>query len=239
MKRLSVEQLSTIRVLAENRASLKEISNEIGCCKSAIQYHVAKLRSKNPREKPFSPEKLSDAELGWLIGCYAGDGSRHFRKKNYSYDVKFALNIKECLIVERVEELFSRSGLKTWRSIEGKRVYVRCKCKALFYFFEKYLAWEGTKKSKSVRLADVNRYSSDFLFGFLCGIIDAEGGTKKLYISTSSHKLAENLIEIALQMNIRAKKYSYDVFHIYLRKADFLNACKKHNFSSIKHRQGM
>jgi hypothetical protein len=74
------------------------------------------------------------------------------------------------------------------------------------------------------------------LFGFLCGIIDAEGGTKKLYISTSSPMLAENIIEIASLMNIRSKKYTYDVFHVYLRKNDFVIACENHRFSSIKHR---
>ena len=95
-------------------------------------------------------EKLVDLELGWLIGCYAGDGSRHLRKQDYSYSIKFALNENEYMIVERVEFFLSKCGLKTWRSIEGKRVYVRCKNKKFYYFVEKYLRWEGTRKSKSV-----------------------------------------------------------------------------------------
>jgi len=176
-------------------------------------------------------------ELGWLIGCYAGDGSRHLKKGDYSYNIKFALNENEYLIVERVENFLSKCGLKTWRSIEGKRVYVRCKNKKFYYFVEKYLSWEGTRKSRSVCLADFDSHSNEFLFGFLCGIIDAEGGTKKLYISTSSLMLAENIMKIASLMNIRCKKYIYDGFHVYLRKNDFVTACKNQGFSSIKHRR--
>ena len=235
MKRFAEEQLSLIKALAEKGASLKEISIQIGSCKSAVQYHVAKMRGKKPREKTFNSGNLTDAELGWLVGFYAGDGSRYFRKENYSYEIKFALSEDQDLTVKRVEDFLSKCGLKTWRSIEGKRVYVRCKSKMFYRFAEKYLAWEGTRKSKSVRLANIDSNTNDFLFGFLCGVTDAEGGTKKLYISTSSLKLAENLMEIAAKMNIRAKKYTYDVYHVYLRKTDFQNVCQKHGFSSIKH----
>ena len=90
---------------------------------------------------------------------YAGDGSRHLRQGFYSYEVKFALNENEYPIVEFVELLLLRCGMKTRRSVYGRRVYVR--------------------------LANFTSYSVDFLFGFLCGLIDADGGTKRLYISTS------------------------------------------------------
>jgi hypothetical protein len=235
MKRISASELNQIKALKEKGASLNEISAQTGHCKSAIQYHVAKLKRKNAREKDLHIGQLSDLELGWLIGCYAGDGSRHLKKGDYSYSIKFALNENEYPIVERVEAFLAKCGLRTWRSIEGKRVYVRCKNKKFYHFVEKYLAWEGIRKSKSVHLADFGSYSGDFLFGFLCGIIDAEGGTKKLYISTSSKLLAENIMAISSLMNMRSKKYSYDVFHVYLRKVDFLNASAKHGFSSIKH----
>ncbi len=237
MKRFSEDELRTINALVEKGASLREISSQVGRCKSAVQYHVAKVRGKKPREKAFSVDRLPDAELGWLIGCYAGDGSRYFRKNGYSYELKFALNEKEYPIVERVETLLSTCGLKTRRAIEGKRVYVRCQSKKFYMFVQEYLVWEGTRKSKSVRLADLHSHSDNFLHGFLCGIIDADGGTKRLYISTSSAALADNITEISGMMNIRSKKYSYDVFHVYLRKPDFLIACNKHGFSSIKHRK--
>jgi len=54
-------------------------------------------------------------------------------------------------------------------------------------------------------------------------------------MSLPSPNLAKNIMEIASKMNIRSKKYTYDVFQVYLRKADFQNACQKHGFSSIKH----
>ena len=235
MKRFSATELSHVKELVKKGASLNEISAQTGRCKSAVQYQVAKTRGKNPREKTLKTEELTDLELGWLIGCYAGDGSRHFRKEDYAYDIKFALNENEFPIVERVENFLSKCELRTWRSIEGKRVYVRCRNKKFFYFVEKFLAWEGTRKSKSVRLASPECCSNDFLFGFLCGVIDAEGGTKKLYISTSSGRLAENIMEIAGKMGIQSRKYSYDVFHVYLRKAAFQKACQNHGFSSIKH----
>ena len=167
MKRFSATELNNIKTLVEKGASLNEISAQTGHCKSAVQYHVAKIKGKNPREKTLQTEKLADLELGWLIGCYAGDGSRHFRREDYSYGIKFALNENEYPIVERVEAFLSKCGLITWRSIEGKRVYVRCKNKKFFYFVEKYLAWKGRRKSKSVHLSDLGSYSGDFLFGFL------------------------------------------------------------------------
>jgi len=188
------------------------------------------------REKKLFIERLTDKERGWLIGCYAGDGSRCFRKKAYSYEVKFALNENEYPIVERVEEYLSKCGMKTRRSIDRTRVYVRCQSKMLFASVEKSLLWYGKKKSKSVRLKDVSSCSDNFLFGFLCGLIDADGGTKRLYISTSSRELAQNVEEICSRVGITTKTHEYDVFHIYLSKPDFQKTSQQYDFSSIKHR---
>jgi hypothetical protein len=236
MKRFSDSERRTISKLVENGASLRKISFQMGRNKSSVQYQVSKLKGKKSRGGELHIEKLSNLELGWLIGCYAGDGNRYFRKKTYSYEVKFALNEKEYTIVEFVEALLSKCGVSNWRCLDKRRVYVKCLSKKLFGFVEKYLQWEGTKKSTSVRLADLSSHSNNFLFGFLCGIIDADGGTKRLYISTSSEKMTVNLKEICRRLEITVKIYRYDVFHVYLRKADFRKACQKHGFSSIKHR---
>jgi hypothetical protein len=48
--------------------------------------------------------------------------------------------------------------------------------------------------------------------------------------------MTANLKEICQKLGITVKVYKYDVFHVYLRKADFKKACQKHGFSSIKHR---
>jgi hypothetical protein len=237
MKRFSDDELRLIGKLVENGASLKEISSQMSRSKSSVQYQVVKLKGKKLRERELQVENLSNKELGWLIGCYAGDGSRNFRKKNYSYEVKFALNEKEYPIIEFVEALLSKCGVNTWRCVDGKRIYVKCKNKRMYHFVEKYLQWEGTKKSTSVRLADISSYSDDLVFGFLCGLIDADGGTKRLYISTSSEKMMETLKEICARLGIVVRIYEYDVFHIYLRMADFRKASQKFGFSSFKHRR--
>jgi len=75
----------------------------------------------------------------------------------------------------------------------------------------------------------------DFLFGFLCGLIDADGGTKRLYISTSSKRLADNVQEIYNKLGIASKTCQYDIFHIRMSKSDFRKICQKYEFSSIKH----
>lgn len=126
--------------------------------------------------------------------------------------------------------------MNTWRGLEENRLYVKCKNKTLYYFVEKHLSWDGIKKSKSVKLSDFSSYSNDFLFGFLCGIIDADGGTKRLYISTSSKNMMENLKEICEKLGIAINVLKYDVFNICLGKADFKRVCKEQVFSSIKHR---
>ncbi|MGA2680651.1 MAG: hypothetical protein ABSF44_02500 [Candidatus Bathyarchaeia archaeon] len=64
MKRFSTTELDQIKTFVEKGASLNEISSQMGRCKSAIQYHVAKVRVKNPREKTLLMEKLTDLELG-------------------------------------------------------------------------------------------------------------------------------------------------------------------------------
>jgi hypothetical protein len=235
MRRFSKQELDQLRGLVEKGASLKEISSRLGRGKSAVQYQVSKLRGWRAREKELLVESLTDKELGWLIGCYAGDGSRYSRKGAYSYEVKFALNEDEYNIVRFVEAILSKCGMKTRRSIEGKRVYVRCLSKQLYKFVERYLLWDGTKKSISVRLTDLSMHSIGFLLGFLCGIIDADGGTKRLYISTSSERMSNNIMEICEKLEITAKKYTYDVFHIYLNKTEYQKACQKHGFSSFKH----
>ena len=61
-------------------------------------------------------------------------------------------------------------------------------------------------------LADFSSYSDDFLFGFLCGIIDAEGGTKKLYISTSSANVSENIMRDFFSYEYTFEKIQLDVF---------------------------
>jgi hypothetical protein len=83
MKRFSDSELRKISKLVENGASLREISVKMGRNKSSVQYQVSKLKGKKTRGGELQIEKLSDLELGWLIGCYAGDGSRYFRKKTY------------------------------------------------------------------------------------------------------------------------------------------------------------
>jgi len=236
MKRFSKDEINEIQKLVGEDASLRDISSHLGRCKSAVQYHVAKLRGKRAREKDFLFENLTDKELGWFIGCYAGDGSRYFRREAYSYEVKIALNEKEDSIAEFAEVILSKCGVKTRRSLEGTRLYVRCQSKKLYEFVERYLLWEGTKKSNSVRLANLSSYPSNFLFGFLCGLIDADGGTKRLFISTSSAKLADNILDICEALEIDTKKHEYDVFHIYLSKPDYIKACGKYGFSCIKHR---
>jgi len=236
MKRFSKDEINEIQKLLGKGASLRDISSHLGRCKSAVQYHVAKLRGKRAREKELLVENLTDKELGWLIGCYAGDGSRYFRREAYSYEVKIALSEKEHSIASFAEAILSRCGMKIRLTTEGKRLYVRCQSKKLYKFVEKYLLWDGTKKSNSVRLANLTSYSDNFLFGFLCGIIDADGGTKTLYISTSSARLADNILNICESLEIATKKHDYGVFHVYLNKPDYIKACKKYEFSSIKHK---
>jgi len=235
MRRFTEDELHEIRRLVEDGTSLRVIASKLARNKSAVQYHAAKLRPRIPRGKELLVERLTDKERGWLVGCYAGDGSRYFRKEAYSYEVKFALNENEYPIVERVEAYLLKCGMKTRRSIDRTRVYVRCQSKKLFESVEKWLSWHGKKKSKSVRLRDFSSCSDDFLFGFLCGLIDADGGTKRLYISTSSRGLAENVQEICSRLSVTTKTHEYDVFHIYLSKSEFQKACLNYSFSAIKH----
>lgn len=95
--------------------------------------------------------------------------------------------------------------------------------------FAELVLWKGTTKSTSVRLAN-SSYSDNFLFGFLCGLIDADGGTKRHYISTSSEKMMENLKEICEKLGIAVKVYTYNVFHVYLRKTDFRKVYQQYGF---------
>ncbi len=234
MKRLSKGEIYKIHELIMRGVSLREISSKMGYSKSTIQYHATRLRGKRPREKELLIERLTDGEVGWLIGCYTGDGSRYFRRETYSYEVKFALNRNEHLIAKFIEVILLKCGMKTRRSLEGERMYIKCQSKRLFKFMEKYLSWNSRRKSISVRLQAPLSYSDNFLFGFLCGLIDSDGGTRRLYISTSSKSLADNVREICNELRINTKTYVYDVYHVYLRRSDFNEACQKYKFSPVK-----
>ena len=77
MKRFSKNELQKISELVDKGASLNVISSQMNRGKSSVQYQVAKLKGKKARAKEFRFSNFSEKELGWLIGCYAGDGSRN------------------------------------------------------------------------------------------------------------------------------------------------------------------
>ena len=91
MKRFSKNELQKIRELVDKGASLNVISSQMDRGNSSVQYQVAKLKGKKARAKELRFSNLSEKELGWVIGCYAGDGSRNLRKNSYSYAVKFCV----------------------------------------------------------------------------------------------------------------------------------------------------
>jgi predicted transcriptional regulator len=109
MKRLTRDEINKIIELIRKGVSLNRVANKLSRSKSTIYYYYKKLNKRRKLKVDF--QNLTDKELGYLVGLFAGDGNLDFRKSNYSYRVVFNFNLKsERKITKKLFTILKKSG---------------------------------------------------------------------------------------------------------------------------------
>ena len=113
--------------------------------------------------KQIDLEKLSQKEIGYLLGLYTGDGYSNYSEKDRHYRVDFYLDAtRDTDIIKKLEQYLSQILLNPYevRCRGAMRVSVNSKT---FKEFVENIDLEKQFQDK------------DFLLGFLSGFIDSDG----------------------------------------------------------------
>jgi len=146
--------------------------------------------------KKLKLDKLSQKELGYLVGLFDGDG--HLDNSCRHYDVEFHLNsLKDQDIVYQLLIILKKIELNP-RIIKDKRfncLKVEVSCKL---FFQKIL-----------KLSANNPKDGDFELGYISGIIDSEGYVNRIkryiQITNTNGKLVKKVQTYLRAFGIESK----------------------------------
>lgn len=141
-------------------------------------------------------ETKSDSKLlaGLYAGIWAGDGTQYYDK---GYRIKICCNSKDTNLITYIQKvIFDLFGKKTSVAYEIRnRALIRYNSKFIYNYVSTYLSFSNNK-TLSVCLVK-KKHSSDFLNGFLLGLMLSDGYLKKrLYFNTISKKLSEDALFI-------------------------------------------
>jgi len=146
--------------------------------------------------KKLELEKLSQKELGYLVGLFDGDG--HLDNYCRHYDVDFHLNsLKDRDIVCQLSLILKKIGLNS-HIIKDKRfncLKVKVSCKL---FFQKIL-----------KLSANNLKDKNFGLGYTSGIIDSDGYVNQIkryiQITNTNRKLVKKVQTYLRMLGIESK----------------------------------
>jgi len=146
--------------------------------------------------KKLNLEKVSQKELGYLVGLFDGDG--HLDNSCRHYDVEFHLNsLKDQDIVCQLLIILKKIELNP-RIIKDKRfncLRVEVSCKL---FFQKILKFSAN-----------NPKDKDFGLGYISGIIDSEGYVNQIkryiQITNTNRKLVKKVQTYLRAFGIESK----------------------------------
>ena len=146
--------------------------------------------------KKLKLEKLSQKELGYLVGLFDGDG--HLDNWCRHYDVEFHLNsLKDQDIACQLLMILEKIGLNS-HIIKDKRfncLKIEVSCKLFFQRILKFSA--GNPKDK------------DFGLGYISGIIDSEGYVNQIkryiQITNTNKKLVKKVRAYLMALGIESK----------------------------------
>jgi hypothetical protein len=114
------------------------------------------------KSKVLLIKEISNKELGYLIGLFAGDGYMFHDKKGRHYSVEFHLNSdRDKEIIKITLKLLERIGLKTM-IYQDKR----CNCKRIRTYSKEFFQLIKMESYKE---------DSEFGIGFVSGFIDSDG----------------------------------------------------------------
>lgn len=192
----------------ESGKSLNKIVAETGLPKTTIYYYFRKI--KGPTVKAVKVNFNNESDLGEFLGVFAGDGN--FYLDTYRYRISFCLNINEKIYLHSLADFLTKAfSKKPMIFIDSKynRVYIRYYSKTIYNFLKKFLAWDDYKTATIRLKGKIRDYNTNFLVGFLRGLIDTDGSISKNRISygTVSKKLAKQVEEILKIIKIKHSFY--------------------------------
>ena len=206
-QRLSKDEKERIRKMTLDGKSLNQIVNLTGLGKTTIYYNVKDLKSRQWRKLIVN---LSEEKIGELMGAFAGDGSYYHPKKGGSHKIRFSLSIsRDMKYAEYLIDLLKKLNLNPFLFKKEKEnaLDVTVNSKEFIEFIYNFLCWEG-KRTYSIKLKeDLDKYSEDFLKGFVRGLMDTDGYVKVSNVSFGvvSEGLIKNLAQILDKFNLKYK----------------------------------
>lgn len=232
--RLSLEEKEEIKRLTLSGKSLRDISKIMNFAITTIYYHVRKFKPKLQKDFVLN---LPDEKIGELIGAFAGDGSFYF--SSYNYKIRYALCAsKDQNYALYLIELLKRLNLNPFliKKKDEDCINILINSKAYIEFIKNFLIW-NEDKTLSVKLkGGIERYSNEFLKGFVRGLMDTDGYVESYNIGCGciSENLIKNLSEILNKFEIpnkvskKIRENRKDIFILRTRKKEL-----KHYFDII------
>jgi len=120
---------------------------------------------------------VTDADKGYIVGFFLGDGSLNSGRKTPRYIVRFALDAKRDQdIAIRLAQVFEKACKKISIFPERSTLIVKVCSKELVEFIQTYVGYKKDKNNQKEKKLLVGKDCSfEFQYGLLAGIIDSDG----------------------------------------------------------------
>jgi len=196
--------------------SIRIISKKYSIPRSTVYDNLNKFGILRRHVKIIDLKDRNQLIIGALVGLWAGDGSRYI-DKNGRFTVKIHLSKNDRNLIEFIkflyEKLFGKEPKLYSSNRNGNSASLKIDSKFIYYFFDKYLSYDPKgRKVYTIRLKTIiDRYSKDFLKGFLLGLVLSDGYLKDCFcFATVSKGLAENIIETLNIFNYKTYCYLFN-----------------------------
>ncbi|MFB3888848.1 MAG: LAGLIDADG family homing endonuclease [Candidatus Bathyarchaeia archaeon] len=240
--RLAANKAEFVQRLVKNGMSLRKVAKQTGISYTTA-HRCASQFSKKQSSIDF--DFLSEREIGYIVGFFVGDGSRVCDKRTGHYGAQFGLDARrDSEITSFLRKLFEKSGKRVTLYSEGNWLVMRVYSKKFLTFLERFVSYEdigGQTKKVLTRPFD---WSCDFSFGFLGGLIDADGhvyrnkrrsGHFGADITTVNTRLVGQLVDLFSRMGLKPKVVKAHpsstslskkaTYYVRLNKSEFSKVC--------------
>lgn len=226
---ISKEKIISIEKVYSQTRSLSKTSRSLGISPNTVKKYASRKMNILTQNIVSGLKSNNDLLIGTYVGLWLGDGTQYYDR---GYCVKICSNKENRLLNQFIQNLIYELFGKSSELIEvkhTKQAYIRLYSKFIFNFIHKYIK-QDNNKTYTVQLKDnIEVYSHDFIEGCLLGLALSDGYLKeKFVLTTTSPKLAENVIVILTKLEFHPKVYLHkrskygwkDLFMIRLAKEE-------------------
>jgi len=152
----------------------------------------------------FDSNFLNEAENGYIIGLFLGDGSFNRGQKVPRFFVRFALDAKRDIDVAlHLAEIVEKAGKKISLISRKSNIIAKTCSKELVAYIQNCVEYKQGEKTLVIN----TDWSESFKYGFVAGIIDSDGHVHTHFgteIKTVSSKNFESISSILESLKISA-----------------------------------